>query len=305
MIRAVRQGAHVTALCLTEARPCVLVAFLLRFIASRALVTGTVQQTNAARGVAAAFAWEASIFSIYLFNGVMDVQEDRINGSRRPIARGALPVNVAAWVAACAGAGSLAVSLVLGARLVWLVAAVLAIGYLYSGPPCYLKRRAVGTAAVGAALGPLTYCAGFTGYAAGWAYPGTSWLTFVVAMSLWMGLVGVPAKDLADIKGDRAAGRRTLPVIWGEPRARVVIAICAVLVGGAFCLAALSLSRWLAAPAVVLCAGGGAVTAACASRRSRGDRTRLRLPYRMFMITQFAVHLSLLTSVTLARVLTG
>jgi 4-hydroxybenzoate polyprenyltransferase len=287
---ACRSGAR----CLIEARPAVLAAFLLRYLASGALVHGAYRAAPA-RVIGGAFAWEAAIFSIYLFNGVMDVEEDRINGSRRPIARGALPAGVAVRVAACAAAVALATSIVLGGGLVWPVTAVLAIGFLYSGPPLSLKRRVSGTTAVGVSLGLLTYWAGACEHTStSRHFPGVTWLVFVVTMSLWMGLVGVPAKDLSDIEGDRAAGRRTVPVIFGESRAHVVIAAAAVLVGAAFAAAGSLLSASLVIPAVVLSGGAVAVATVSASRFSLGDRRSRRRPYRAFMITQFAVPLSLL-----------
>jgi 4-hydroxybenzoate polyprenyltransferase len=289
-IRTARHGFAVGALCISEARPWVLAVFAIRFLVSGSLTQGGVRPP-AAHSLLAALAWEAAIFAIYLFNGVMDIEEDRVNGSRRPIARGALQADVAARVAACAGAASLMGSLALGPALACPVAAVLAIGFLYSGPPCFLKRRAFGTAAVGVSLGLLTYWAGLS--AAG-ATPGTTWLVFVAGMSAWMGLVGVPAKDLSDIEGDRAAGRRSLPVIIGELGARVVICAAAVGVGAAFGTAWLLLSPPLLTPAAVLGGGAAAVTGVTASRLSHGDRGKRRLPYRMFMLTQLLVNMSLL-----------
>jgi 4-hydroxybenzoate polyprenyltransferase len=280
--------------CLTEARPSVLVIFLLRYLAGGALAHGS-HPAAAARVIAGAFAWVAAIFAIYLFNGVMDIEEDRINGSRRPIAQGHLPSGLAARVAAGAAVASLATSVLLGAGLVWPVMTVLVIGFLYSGPPCFLKRGVAGTAAVGVSLGLLTYWAGVSGsVAAGWRFPGVTWLVFVVAMSGWMGLVGVPAKDLGDVEGDRAAGRRTVPVILGERRARAVIATAAITVAAASVVAGPLLTTSLIVPTAALSGGGLAVAIVSASPLSRGDRRNRRLPYRAFMITQFAVHLSLL-----------
>lgn len=287
--RGWRTGAH----CIIEARPSVLVIFLLRYLASGALAHGA--HPALARVIGGGFAWVVAIFAIYLFNGVMDIEEDRINGSGRPIARGALPAGIAARVAAGAAVVSLVTSVLLGAGLIWPVAAVLVTGFLYSGPPCFFKRQVPGTTAVCVSLGLLTYWAGVcASTAAGWRFPGVTWLVFVLTMSGWMGLVGAPAKDLGDVEGDRAAGRRTVPVILGERRARAVIAAAAVAAGVAFWGAGVLLATSLIVPAVVLSGGGVAVAVMSASPLSRGDRRRRRLPYRIFMITQFAVHLSLL-----------
>lgn len=294
---AIRRGYFVATMCLVEARPCVLMIFFLRLVASTVLARGIARHVTPARSLAGALAWEAAIFSIYLFNGAMDVEEDRINGSRRPIARGDLSADVATAVAAVTAAVSLACALAADLPIGAPLAAVLTVGYMYSGPPFYLKRRPVGTAAAGGILGLLTYYAGFTGYTGtSSAVPGAPWLAFVVTMSLWMGLVGVPAKDLGDLAGDAAAGRRTLPVVCGEPVTRVVIATAAVLVAAVFCVVAVHISAWLAGPSVALLGGAAVVTAASFSRLSHGDRARRRLPYRAFMLTQFAVNISLTVS---------
>jgi 4-hydroxybenzoate polyprenyltransferase len=284
-------------MCLVEARPCVLVIFFLRLVASTVLARGIAHHVSPAGSLVGALAWEAAIFSIYLFNGAMDVEEDRINGSRRPIARGALSADAATAVAAVTAVVSLACGFAADLPIVAPLAAVLTVGYMYSGPPFYLKRQPVGTAAAGGVLGLLTYYAGFTGSTGtAAAVPGAPWLAFVVTMSLWMGLVGVPAKDLGDLAGDAAAGRRTLPVVCGEPMTRVVIATAAVLVAAVFCVVAVHISAWLAGPGVALLGGAVVVTAASFSRLSRGDRARRRLPYRAFMLTQFAVNISVVAS---------
>jgi 1,4-dihydroxy-2-naphthoate octaprenyltransferase len=84
--------------------------------------------------------------------------------------------------------------------------AFLATGALYSGPPWYLKGRPVGATIAGGGLGLFTYIAGV---GAGTTSVGTAWGVLVVTMTLWMALVGVPAKDLSDVAGDLSAGRRT------------------------------------------------------------------------------------------------
>jgi 4-hydroxybenzoate polyprenyltransferase len=295
-VSPIRRGCCVAAMCLLEARPSVLAVFLLRFLASGMLTQVRNSGGHPAHILSGALAWEFAIFSIYLFNGVMDVTEDRANGSRRPIATGRLTARAAATVAACAATASLALGAASGPALAGPLVAVLIIGYLYSGPPGYLKRRPAGTVFAGLALGLLTYVAGLVvPPGAGDRLPGAAWLTVVITMSLWMGLVGVPAKDLGDVAGDAAAGRRTVPAVCGERAARIMIGAAAMLVTVVFtALVTAGRLASLAGPAAVLGCGAVTVVLVTLSGRSRGNRTRRRLPYRAFMLTQFAVNTSVI-----------
>nr|BFE70725.1 hypothetical protein GCM10020092_040260 [Actinoplanes digitatis] len=69
-------------------------------------------------------------------------------------------------------------------------------------------------------------------------------------MALWMAVGGV-TKDLSDVRGDRLAGRRTLPILLGERRARRVMALVAGAVAGGFVVLAadspptVRLASWL------------------------------------------------------------
>jgi 4-hydroxybenzoate polyprenyltransferase len=278
-------------MCLVEARPEVLMIFFLRFSAGIVLSAEAIHAWSPARLLACALTWELAVFAIYLFNGVMDIQEDRINGSRRPIARGALPAGLALRISVCAAAASVAGSVALALPTAWTIPALLALGYLYSGPPCRLKRRPIATAVTGAIAGLLSYYTGFAAQAdAGWTHPGTALPVFAVAMSLWMGFVGGLTKDLPDAEGDAAAGRRTMAVVCASATVRLTAATAALALALSFCVAALHFAHLLVASSVVMLGGGIGVAIVCLSKLSQGSRSRRRRPYRMFMTTQLAVH---------------
>jgi 4-hydroxybenzoate polyprenyltransferase len=283
--------------CIEEARPSVLGIQFIRFTAGAAMAAQITGHWLPFRAGIGALSWELAICWTYLLNGVMDIQEDRVNGSRRPIASGVLAPSAAAGYAAGAAALSLACASMLGIATTCTVLAMLVIGWQYSAPPCILKRGPAGTAVGGAALGFLAYLAGFLSQA-GTARPrpGPVPLIFVLTMSAWMAFVGTPAKDLPDAQGDAAAGRRTLALIWGEIATRRLLVVAAMTITIAFSLAAVfgpPLLRW---PAAALVIGTSAITLASLSRISTGDRSRRRLPYRIFMLTQYAVNLCLLAA---------
>jgi 4-hydroxybenzoate polyprenyltransferase len=175
-----------------------------------------------------------------------------------------------------------------------LASATLALGYLYSGPPCYLKRGAFTGGMTGILGGLLTYMAGF---AAGGGMLFTSRLAFfAVTMSLWMGLVGSLTKDLSDLAGDAAAGRRTAALMVGETRARLAASVAASAVATTFLVIAISLDRMLILSAISLGCGAAALTIICLPKFS-GNFSFRRRPYRAFMVTQYAAHISFVAMV--------
>jgi 4-hydroxybenzoate polyprenyltransferase len=293
----IRQFSAVLLGCIQESRPSVLGVQLIRFTVGAAMAAQITGHWLPARAGIGALSWELAIFWTYLLNGVMDIQEDRVNGSRRPIAAGALVPSTAARCAVGAAALSLACAGLLGLPTTCTVLVMLVIGWQYSAPPFTLKRGPAGTAAAGAALGLLAYLAGFLSQAGTTRlHPGPAPLIFVLAMSAWMAFVGTPAKDLPDIQGDAAAGRRSVTLIWGDATIRRVLAIAAVTIAMAFSLASVfgpPLLRW---PAAALVIGTSAITLASLSRISTGDRSRRRLPYRIFMLTQYAVNVCMLAA---------
>lgn len=282
-------------MCLAEARPIVLVIFFLRFHAGVALGANAVGQGYPARTLLCAVSWMLAIFSIYVFNGVMDVQEDRVNGSRRPIASGALSREVAARIAVCAAVLAIAIPIEAGLPTAWTVPLVILLGYLYSGPPWFLKRRPVAAALTGGLGGLLTYHAGFTAYAeTAWIQCGSVGLVFAVGMSSWMALVGCLTKDLADVEGDATAGRRTMAVVCGASTVRFAASAAALGLATLFLLIALRYAPALMLAALVLLIGAIAVTLVNLRRPPDGCRSEQRRPYNAFMVTQVAVHLSVM-----------
>jgi 4-hydroxybenzoate polyprenyltransferase len=236
-------------------------------------------------------AWLAATWAIYLLNGVADIVEDRENASTRPIASGRLPADVAVRVVEALATFALVVAAAVSLRLLVLVTLMLTVGWAYSAGPYPLKRNMAGFLLSVTALGLLTYLAGWC--AVGTGMPNGSLLLFGVAMSTWMGTVG-STKDLSDVKGDRVAGRKTPPLVLGESRARVVIAVLAGAVGCSFLALAITWNERLLPAAAVVCAGAVAIAAAVLTPFSHGDKPRRRRPYRIFMITQYGAHAILL-----------
>ncbi|QIN77659.1 hypothetical protein GBA65_03085 [Rubrobacter marinus] len=178
--------------------------------------------------------------------------------------------------------------LLAGWLMVLSVVAALVLGWLYSGPPFYLKRRPAGWAALGVVTALITYNAGTRPTGRG---DTISFAVFSAAMALWLGIVS-QTKDLSDIEGDRQAGRRSGPVVWGENTARLVFSGVALCLGGMLLLSAVSLAPALLASALVLASGATFVAAISLGPWGRGDRSRRRRPYKAFMLTQYGANLA-------------
>jgi 4-hydroxybenzoate polyprenyltransferase len=292
---AIRRIPAIVLSCIKEARPSVLAIQLIRFTAGAALAARITGHWLPLRAGVGALSWELAIVWTYLFNGAMDIEEDRVNGSQRPIATGALTRSMAIGCAQAAAALSLAGASLLGLPTACTVLAMLLIGWQYSASPGRLKARPVGTAAAGAALGFLAYLAGFLGQtgSAG-RYPTADALIFALVMSAWMAFVGTPAKDLPDAQGDAAAGRKTLVLLWGENGTRRALSAAAMTIAIAFAAAAAISGPLLRWPAAAMAAGALTIALASLSQVSAGDRSRRRRPYRIFMVTQYLVNICLL-----------
>lgn len=289
--RYCRECAKMVYRCFLEARPAVQGIFLLRFLVGAHFADPLLGRGTDFLLWGCAVLWGCVILSVYILNGVMDVEEDRVNASKRPIAQGDLSVNHAAAAVAVLAILSVVGSLMLERSMFWNMVAVLILGWVYSGPPLYLKRWPAGLAAVAIFAGLLTYHAGYV--VNDGDGDSLQLLVFAAVMSLWMGLVG-QTKDLSDVEGDEHAGRRSGPVSWGEDAARLVYSVMAISLGASYVLwAALSGGNYMV-PALVLACGALLVAAILLGPWSKGCRSARRRPYRAFMSAQYGAHLAII-----------
>ncbi|MEU1847948.1 UbiA family prenyltransferase [Streptomyces sp. NPDC019990] len=293
----IHEAVRTARLCWTEARPAVQGAFLLRFFTGAAFTMR--DDLDVPRLLAGASAWSCASVSAYLFNGVMDVDEDRRNGSDRPIARGELAFRSAVGVTLAAALLALALSAPLSGLIGWVIA-FLALGWVYSAPPLAAKRSSVACAIVVFGLGWTSYAGGAAVAGNGLDAPG---VVFATAMAAWMALVGAVVKDFSDAEGDRAAGRRTLAATRGLRVARRMAVAGAVIVG-----AGAPATAWTWAPDVLpgtlpLALGGGWVVVRCLRGRhtERSGRYARRCAYRAFMITQYVANGVMLVMLAVSR----
>jgi 4-hydroxybenzoate polyprenyltransferase len=287
--------------CMLEARPAVLAITLLRYLVG-ILLADSAGPVRPARVAAGAAGLVAAAFAVYVFNGVTDRREDVANGSRRPIATGALPARSAARAAAAGAATALGCGALLGTGELAVIAVYLLVGYAYSGRPFRFKNSFGTVMPSVAVLGLAAY---FGGALAAGGHPGPRLVVFAAGNALWMAAVGGISKDLSDVPGDRIAGRSSWPIVLGLRGARVALRLAACAVALAFGVAVLRLATELTGCAVVMLLGAAAVAVLCGRIEEGAERSRCRLPYRAFMWTQHTCHLVLLCSLGLAALFPG
>lgn len=160
-----------------------------------------------------------------VINDWCDRHVDAINEPDRPIPSGRVPGRWPVWIALTGTALSLLLGAALGPWVLLATSVALFFGWAYSAPPLRLKRSGW--------LGPLA-CA--------MSYEGLSWFTgtsvmvgglpatevLAVLLLYSLGAFGIMTlNDFKAVKGDRATGLRSLPVVLGERRAALLA--CAVM----------------------------------------------------------------------------
>jgi geranylgeranylglycerol-phosphate geranylgeranyltransferase len=199
-----------------------------------------------------------------------DVAADRINKPLRPLASGALSSDVAALVGGVAGGLGLLLAWLAGAAVLIIAAPALVVMLAYS--PLLKPRPVLGNVVV-AAIGslPLVYGAGAVGDWHAGLVP--FWLAALLHLSREI------VKDVEDIPGDVAAGRRTIPITWGR-RAGFLAATLPLVV-----FAPVALVPWIAGwygvryglVVLLILIGVAAVTGRLLREDLRGVRAGLKL----------------------------
>lgn len=214
--------------------------------------------------------------------------EDRspFSGGKRVLVDGLLTIRQT-WAIAIAGyalciAVGLAIVLLREPAVLWLGLAGVALAFFYHAPPVKLSYRGWGESAVFAAYGPLV-CAGtylvMTQSFAAWVVWLAVPLGLLIAAFLWI-------NEFPDYRADAQAGKRTLVVRLGRPRAARAFAW---LVAAAFVLHIVSIA--LGVPAGALGGLVAIVPAASAARKllAHPEETRHIVPAQAKTLAAFVI----------------
>lgn len=133
---------------------------------------------------------------------------------------------------AAAGALGLALAIVAGLWVIIFGFAGLAVGFLYSGGPAPISRTPFGELFAGGFLGTILFLVAVRAGSGvmDWGALAASAPGALIVASI------LAANNLCDVEGDRAAGRRTLPIALGKKWAQAFLYGCG---GTAFTLTAL------------------------------------------------------------------
>jgi 4-hydroxybenzoate polyprenyltransferase len=154
---------------------------------------------------------------MYILNDLVDADLDRANGKKRPIPSGMVSKRQAwVFVVFTNGLASLLAALTLNESSMLLVAPMMAIGIMYSAPNIALMDRFVVKTLSISVFYVVCALLGITstyGTELAMESPGVP----IFSMTLFgiMIFISSTLNDLGDVDGDRAARRRTMPVVLG------------------------------------------------------------------------------------------
>lgn len=172
---------------------------------------------------------------MYILNDLVDADLDKANGKKRPIPSGLVSKRQAwSFIVWTNGAAVLLSLATLNTASIILVAPMLAIGIMYSAPRIALADRFVIKTLSIALFYVLCAILGATsayGFDLTLSNPATPLYAAIMLGALIF--ISSVFNDLGDVDGDRAAGRRTIPIVIGKANAVKMGIIIATGMAGA------------------------------------------------------------------------
>jgi 4-hydroxybenzoate polyprenyltransferase len=176
------------------------------------------------------------VASIYVVNQIVDVDSDRINHKLFLLPHGFISIRVAWLLAAACVTLGVGISVVfLDGFMTLLFVVSLVLGGLYNLPPVALKNRAWGGAVANfLGHGTATYLVGWHAVYLGMAVDlGNLGVGLLASLSAGFANAAIyVTTTIADAEGDKATGKRTFCVVYGEKTTAIVASLscfCALL----------------------------------------------------------------------------
>jgi geranylgeranylglycerol-phosphate geranylgeranyltransferase len=246
------------------------------------------------------------IVGMYVLNDLIDTDLDRANGKGRPIPAG-IVTKGQAWI-------FVALTNILGVSLCFIgndmtgaaiSLGLVAIGIMYSVPKVCLKDRfVVKTLAIAVAMMLCVVLGASSSWASINVAPGTSYdpilLTIYITFMLGcMVFITSPFNDVADIKGDLAAGRKTIPIVIGaENTVKLGIFIAASMIVASWLTFKLTPTGWVM-PFLVSAVSALTMVNMYRTLRRLGDRDYVRKQHKKSMPLHLTVQLALVVGALL------
>jgi geranylgeranylglycerol-phosphate geranylgeranyltransferase len=164
---------------------------------------------------------------MYILNDLLDADLDRANGKKRPIPSGLVSKRQAWTFIIATNATALILSIItFNPTAGLIVSAMLIIGIMYSAPKIALMKRFLIKTITIAIYYCLCALLGATSYGTDMVMNNPVILAHGLSMLAIMIFISSTLNDLGDVAGDRAAGRRTVPIVIGEGN---TIKLCMIL----------------------------------------------------------------------------
>ena len=169
----------------------------------------------------------AAVFAIAT-NNKADLEIDKITNTERPLVRGTIETRPYLRIAVISLLFSLVLSALAHPVFLMSIVGISLIYFVYSCKPFRLKRFVFLAKMLIGINSLLAAEAGFVLAGGKWSEFPVFWLVFIlVPVSLMANFI-----DLKDTAGDRAAGIKTLPVLFGDRRARYLIGLFTLIAYG-------------------------------------------------------------------------
>lgn len=171
--------------------------------------------------MAVVLAWVTSV----IVNDLYDTRIDTLTNPNRPLITGTIDRATYSTIGLLTFAFSLFCAAYVSTQLAFLLVLYQAIAWIYSAPPLRLKRFPGIATLLASSASLLIFFGGFIVFSLNKNIESLPWPVILLLFLAYTVLL--PIKDFKDIAGDTQDGVRTLPIIWGETRAKRFIGAAA------------------------------------------------------------------------------
>jgi geranylgeranylglycerol-phosphate geranylgeranyltransferase len=241
----------------------------------------------------------------YIMNDLLDADLDRANGKKRPIPSGLVSKRQAwAFVAFAFGAAVLLTMVTFSPISMVIVTLMLGIGVTYSLPPVVLMKRFIVKTVSIAVFYILCALLGMTSvfnFDLGMDSPAL--ITSVLLTLALMVFISSTLNDMGDVDGDRAAGRRTIPIVVGKEntiKLTMILAGSVLAITWAFFVTALIAGHSSPVTAATTTAIASIILMTLSKMRKGFQNAKfMRSQHKKLFPLQIMIHPSLITGVSI------
>lgn len=241
----------------------------------------------------------------YILNDLVDADLDRTNGKKRPIQSGLVSKRQAWTFVALSFAAAMLLTMVTFSPIsIVIVTLMLGIGVTYSLPPVVLMKRFIVKTVSIAVFYILCALLGMTSvYNLDLAMESPVLVASVLLTLALMVFISSTLNDMGDVDGDRAAGRRTIPIVVGKEntiKLTMILAGSILAITWAFYVTALIADHSSPVTTVTTTAIASILLMTLSKlRKGFQDAEFMRSQHKKLFPLQMTIHPSLITGVAI------